>query len=101
MTGTMRQKTAIAHDDWIKENHEFLMHFLNETSANEEDVTASVKATIVQFLANTRHGLSRCAKNNGGTWVNREQIIEVQIEQLRRCIVDLQQCLNENHGVIN
>jgi hypothetical protein len=85
--------------EWHKENHDFIMDFLNQTEADTQDLTLSIKATICQFLQNTRYGLHLCAKQNGGQWVSRKQVIEVQIEQLRRCIVDLQKCLNNKEVI--
>ena len=86
-------------NEWHKENHDFIMDFLNQTEENQEDLTKSIKATICQFLQNTRYGLYLCAKQNGGEWVTRKQVIDVQIEQLRRCIVDLQKCLNNKEVI--
>ena len=88
------------YEEQDKFNHERIMEFLQATDAeHEDDVTASVKATICQFLINTRHGLQLCAKKNGAKWVTREQIIGVQIEELRRCIVDLSKVLNSKEGM--
>lgn len=81
-------------EEWIQQNHDCIMEFLIETERNIEDVTASIKATVCQFLQNTRYELYRCSQKNGDCWVSRKQIIEVQVAQLRNCIVDLQRCLN-------
>lgn len=100
-TGKARQELgeSMTHEEWAKENHDFILHFLTETEENQEDLTLSIKATICQFLQNTRYGLYLCSKKNGGEWVSRKQVIEVQIEQLRRCIVDLQKCLNNKEVI--
>ena len=89
----------MTQEQWIKENHDFIMEFLEQTKENREDVTASVKATVCQFLQNTRYGLGLAARKNGAEWVTRTQIIEVQIQELRRCIVDLQNCLNNKEVI--
>ena len=86
-------------NEWAQHNHDFIMNFLLETEENKDDVTRSIKATLRQFLQNTRCGLQLCAKQNGGEWVTRKQGIEVQIEQLRRCVVDLQKCLNNKEVI--
>lgn len=90
---------AETSSEWHKENHDFIMDFLNQTEENREDLTLSIKETICQFLQNTRYGLYLCSKKNGGEWVSRKQVIEVQIEQLKRCIVDLQKCLNNKEVI--
>lgn len=90
----MRKVRETTNEEWTKENHDFIMDFLNQTNGNYEDVTMSVKATVCQFLQNVRHGLHLCTEKNGGQWVTRKQIIETQIEELRRCIIDLNRCLN-------
>ena len=88
----------MTHEEWAKENHDFILHFLTETEENQEDLTLSIKATICQFLQNTRYGLYLCSKKNGGEWVSRKQVIEVQIEQLRRCIDRKSTRLNSSHS---
>lgn len=75
-------------------NHDFIVNFLLQTSNDFEPVTVSIKATICQFLNNTRHGLNLRAEKHGGTLLTWGDCIEEQIEQLRRCVIDLQRCLN-------
>jgi hypothetical protein len=77
-------------EEWKHENHKISANFLDETKEDLGDITASVKATIVQFIVNTKRGLYLIAKNNGG-YVNTADIIEIQIQELRRCIIDLSQ----------
>lgn len=82
--------------EWQKFNHEQLQKFLDFTTATPDTVTDMVKATMCQFLLNTRIGFNEVAQSNKGQWLNREQIISVQIKELRHCIIDLQDILTQN-----
>lgn len=77
-------------EEWKQETHNILSKFLAETADNTDDITASVKCTMVQFIMNTRRALNIVSKINGG-YVTPADIIEAQIQELRRCIVDLSQ----------
>jgi hypothetical protein len=71
-------------------NHEIIQGFMKECAKRDDDISGSVQATIAQFLLNVRHELHIRAK--GQTWVSNLDIVEAQIQELRRCIVDLEQC---------
>ena len=92
----MKQTTK----EWNQENHDFIMKFLLTTENHFDNITGSMKAIICQFLHNTRRGLALIAKKNGLDSISNKQLIEIQIKELRRCIVDLQTCFNNDKDTI-
>lgn len=79
-------------EEYLEAAHDFIASFLDETCDDTGAVTASIKGTICQFIQTTRSDICRLARKNGG-WVTNEQILQTQIDNLRRCVVDLQRCL--------
>lgn len=78
---------------WIKRNHDYLADYVKHTKDEQGDMTGSVTATIVQFLMNVKRNFNlKAAKNEG--MLSRDEIILAQIEELKGCIIDLQQILN-------
>lgn len=75
--------------EFIQNNQELIQKFLEESKPLEDEISASIQATIAQFLLNTRIEFNKCA--NGQQWISTEDIIQAQITVLRRCIVDLEQ----------
>ncbi len=73
-----------------KRNHDIIKGFMKECAKHDDDLSGSVQATIAQFLLNVRHELHLRAC--GTSMVSNLDIVEAQIQELRRCIVDLEQC---------
>ena len=71
------------------ENRGLILKFLRDAQEHEDDIGGSALATVAQFLANLR--INICKKANGRDWVTPIEIIEAQVEELRRCIVDLEE----------
>jgi hypothetical protein len=80
----------MTQDEFKKETHKILSDFITETENDLGDITASIKCTMVQFIMNTRRALNIVSKINGG-YVTPADIIECQIQELRRCVTDLSQ----------
>lgn len=80
-------------EEWDKENHDYLMKFLQETKGDTGDITGSMKTIIVQFISSVKRTLSRLGAQQNGI-VSKEQIIGAQIDELRQCVIDLQHILN-------
>lgn len=80
----------MTQDEFRKETHNILARFVEETKEDESDITGSVKATVVQFIMNTKRALNIMSKINGG-YVTPADIIEAQVQELRRCVIDLTQ----------
>lgn len=74
--------------EFIQNNQELIQKFLEESKPHEDEISASIQATIAQFLLNTRIELNKRA--NGQQWISTEDIIQAQITVLRRSIVDLE-----------
>lgn len=81
--------TEETQKEFIQNNLEVIQGFLTESKPHEDEISASIQATIAQFLLNTRIELNNRAA--GQQWVSTEDILQAQITVLRRCIVDLEQ----------
>lgn len=81
----MTEETQI---EFIQNNQELIQKFLEESKPQEDEISASIQATIAQFLLNSRIELNKRA--NGQQWISTEDIIQAQITVLRRSIVDLE-----------
>lgn len=79
----------------VNEHHNLLEIFLKETKSPPDPISASIKATINEFIARMKISFSNLAKENNGDWVSHDQIIQGQIDQLRECINTLNQCLTK------
>lgn len=80
--------TAETHREFIQNNQELIQKFLDESKPHEDEISASIQATIAQFLLNTRIEFNE--RTNGQEWISTESIIQAQITVLRRCVVDLE-----------
>ena len=78
------------HRDVDLQNHQCIAEFLESTENSECDISCSVKATIAQFLLNFRLGINKRAKSLGQDWLYPSDVIDIQIRELRRCIIDLE-----------
>ena len=69
-------------------NREIIAQFLYDAQKHGDDLSGSVIATMTQFIMNLRINIG----NKGRTrqWVTPEEIINAQVEELRRCIIDLE-----------
>lgn len=83
---------VIAQDTARLENHNFILKFLLRTAHLEDELAASIKATISQFLHMMRKDVTAIAMIHEGC-IAESDIYELQINNLRQCIVDLEQCL--------
>ncbi|MFJ1269134.1 hypothetical protein ACD661_11235 [Legionella lytica] len=75
--------------DFIKNNQELIQKFLQESKPYDDEISASIQATIAQFLLNTRIELNK--RTSGRDWISTDEIVQAQIAVLRRCIIDLDQ----------
>jgi hypothetical protein len=91
------ENIAMDNEGLVSKSHDFLQHFLDETKDYTDEISGIIKATMCQFLQNTRYSLylqaEQNGERNGDQWVSRKQIIDIQIEHLRKCIIDLQKVL--------
>ena len=81
--------TEETQKEFIQNNQELIQKFLEESKPLEDEISASIHATIAQFLLNTRIEFNK--RINGQEWISTEDIIQAQITVLRRCVVDLEQ----------
>ncbi len=79
----------MTNEEWREQNHKYLADFIKDTEGEQGDMTGSVKATIVQFLMNLKRNFNITASQNDG-YLSRDELINCQIEELRRCVIDLQ-----------
>jgi len=79
--------------EWIKNNHDYVAEFVQNTENDVGTITIGMTAIIVQFLSQTRRKLQIIAKNSNGLITN-EQLLETQIGVLRNCIIDLQEAMS-------
>ncbi len=80
--------TEIDHTDFDKDNRAKIYKFLQQAETHGDDLSGSVIATMTQFIMNLRLTISRKGHDRG--WVTPCEIIEAQVEELRRCIIDLE-----------
>lgn len=73
-------------------NQQYILKFLLRTAHLEDELAESMKATISQFLHTIRKDVTMIALANEGC-IREADIYELQIKNLRQCIVDLEQCL--------
>lgn len=78
-----------------KYNQNYILEFLHITANIEDSLAESIKATITQFVQTIRKDVTVIAMATEG-YIAKTDIFELQINSLRRCIVDLEQCLNRN-----
>lgn len=70
-------------------HHQYIAEFLERTADPEDEISGSLKATITQFIMNFRMQIKRKAKQRNEGWLSPEDIIDSQIDELRRCVIDL------------
>lgn len=71
-------------------NHQCIEEFLEQSKGKDCDISGSVKATIAQFLMNFRLEINLRAKRLDQNWLKPSEIIDAQVCELRRCIIDLE-----------
>lgn len=81
-------------EEYRRQNHDYIANFIGQTEHEEDDISGSVKATICQFLMNLKILLRTIGEDIGH--VTTAELINAQIAELRRCIVDLQKALYYN-----
>ena len=74
------------------EVHQIIQGYLTRTQDESDYIANALKATISQFLVNTHTRLIKRAGDDD--MVSSKDVIEAQIEELRKCIVDLELYLN-------
>lgn len=89
---------VIEHTDFDKYNRETLSKFIKDAENHQDDLSGSVLATMTQFIMNLRLTISKIGR--GRDWVTPIEIIESQVKELRRCIIDLEAYKEQlNQGV--
>jgi hypothetical protein len=76
------------HKDFDRYNRETLSKFIKEAENHQDDISGSVMATMTQFIMNLRITISEIGK--GRDWLTPIEIIESQVKELRRCVIDLE-----------
>lgn len=84
----------MTNEEFDRQNHSFLADFLRGTEGECSQISGSIKATLAQFLMNMKRGLNIVAEVTGGI-IPTEALIALQIQELRRCIVDLGKCVDK------
>jgi hypothetical protein len=84
------------HSEFIQNNLELIKKFLEEARPHEDEISASIQATMAQFLLNTRIEINECT--TGQDWISTENIIQAQITALRGCIINLEQYYSSLRG---
>lgn len=75
--------------EFIKNNQELIRKFLEESKPGEDEISASIQATIAQFLLNTRIEFNKRASDQ--EWISTEDIIQRLNTVICACIIDLEQ----------
>ncbi len=79
------------HKEFDTENRRILREFISDAEKHGDDLSGSVIATMTQFIMNLRITIRKKAHAEGqGAWVTPIEILDAQIEEMRRCIVDLE-----------
>lgn len=73
----------------LLENHKVIQHFLDFGFRKDDLVSNYAKATIAQFLINLKQDLQDKLQDG---YVKHTDILESQIQQLSKCILDLKEC---------
>ena len=71
------------------EVHEFIQKFMDYTKDDKSFITGTTKMIIAQFIANVRRELSELDE-----YIPAQQVTEVQLAELRQCIIDLTEVSN-------
>lgn len=83
---------ASTQEEFRQSNQVFLLEFMTRTAHLEDELAESMKATMSQFLCSVRKDITVIASENDGM-ISEPDIYQGQIDALRRCIIDLEQCL--------
>lgn len=75
------------------DNHNFILNFLVRSQDLTDELSESMKATMSQFLDTVRKDVNRLGFVDDG-YIPQSDIYQVQINNLRKCIVDLEHCVN-------
>lgn len=78
----------MSHKEFDEQNRATIAKFLYQAQEHGDDVSGSVIATMTQFIMNMKLNISR--KGHARGWVTSTEIIDSQVEELRRCIIDLE-----------
>ena len=70
-----------------------ILQFIERTTNGEDSLAESIKATIAQFISLTLKNVEPIASAHVGM-ISMVDILEAQIKSLRKCIIDLEFCLN-------
>lgn len=79
---------VIEHRDFDKHNRDTLFKFIKDAENNQDDLSGIVLATMTKFIMNLRLTISKIGQ--GRDWVTPIEIIESQVKELRRCVIDLE-----------
>ena len=90
----------MTNKEWKQANHAYLHKFITGTEEDESDITGTVKATMAQFLQRVKRQFNMIAiASDNEEILTTEDLIQTQIDQLRVCIIDLQDILNTKEGI--
>ena len=88
----------MTYEEWDITNHEYLQQFLDNTKDDNSDISGLIKIIIVQFFCNVRVRFNS-VKNPIDNSVSRNDILQSAIDELRHCIVDLEQLLTHKDNL--
>jgi hypothetical protein len=80
--------TTPDNKDFNEQNRKILLDFMTAAEKNDDDISGSIIATISQFLLNMRVSIYRKAGKEMS--ITPFEIIQSQIDELRRCVIDLE-----------
>jgi hypothetical protein len=80
--------TIESHADFDKNNRDFISNFIKDAEIHKDEISGSVLATMSQFIGNVCLTITKESKGRG--WVTPIEIIDSQVKELRRCVLDLE-----------
>lgn len=79
------------HAEFDRENRKIIREFISDAEKHMDDLSGSVIATMTQFIMNLRITIRNKAHQEGkSAWVTPIEILDAQIQELRRCVIDLE-----------
>lgn len=86
-----KNKEIMNNNESYQENKSFFLNFMLAALDSEDEVSICVLATLVQFIKILRGKITAIANKNDGH-IDTIQVIDSEIEALRSCILDLNNC---------
>lgn len=71
-----------------------LGEFIEGVKDDTSDLSVSILTTMTQFIFNCRIEFNRVASQAGREYITRDELLLIEIQELRQCIIDLTEVLN-------